>query len=481
MPSLEELQALMRSRLTAVGISVDGGVPTRRNHDRAAQSFSQRIVWAHQQRVPDSTANNICLAFTFTGVVDETALRRALLGVVERHEILRTTYHTDDDGSYYQQIHTDLPIRVQTLDLDDAPASTERLSELIAEAATEPFDLAGESSIRLTFVRLTADADGQPRLAVVIAMQHIIWDGMTLPAMARDVERFYAQAIANPDGALEIPPLSSQVADFAEWEQDRFAADDHASDTAFWEDQFRDISTTVLPYDRRPESVSERSARMDRQLSDHAESVLRSLSSELRVPPFSVFLAVYYLALRRITGQRDILIGTTVANREEVGMEALIGNFSNSIALRVGTDGATFADLVAEVRAVTDSAFGHRTFPFEHLVEVARRITGDPQAQPFDTLVLFIDQELQGPQLPGVSSTWELAHKGRALLPLAVETFMHADRTEVQISYQIDLFEPSTVERIHDNIEQVLSDATADRPLSDLLPADLVTSGGVQV
>ncbi|GAC70650.1 condensation domain-containing protein [Gordonia soli] len=465
----------MRARLSDVGIAVESGVPTRREADRAPMSFSQRQVWLHQQRVPDSTANNICLTFTYTGEVDEDALRRALLAVVRRHEILRTTYHdgAEEGGAPYQRIHTDFPPPVVTFDLRGASDPDGRLRSLIADAATEPFDLATESSLRLTFVNLPPAESGAPRLAVVVAMQHIIWDGMTLPAMARDVARFYAEAQQHPDTDPEVEELSPQFADFAEWEQDRFTNGDHGADIGFWEAQFAGgVQTASLPYDRRPGAGSEISARRDRTLSPAAESNLRALAAELRMPPFSVFLAAYYLALRRITGHREIVIGSTVANREESGMEALIGNFSNSIALRIGGEGDTFAELVTHVRKVTDAAFEHRTFPFEHIVDIARRVTGDEDAFPFDSLVLFLDQKIDGIHLPGAEMTWELADKGRVALPLTVEAFMHPDRTEVQISYQVDLFDETTVASIHEHIDDILSTATAARPYTDLVTVD---------
>ncbi|WP_245671109.1 condensation domain-containing protein [Nocardia amamiensis] len=458
MASLEDLQAAMRARLSDVGIAAAAGVATRRDRGRAPLSFAQRTVWAYQRQTPESTAHNLCLAFTFTGEVDGPALRRAFLALVRRHEVLRTTYHADPDGTPYQRIHKDLPPRVESLDLRDEPAAGARLRAVMAAAGTESFDLAAESSLRLTFVKLPPDDSGQPKTAVVMALQHIAWDGMTLPVLSRDLERAYVRAKERPGSELDFAPLSLQVADFAEWEQNRFVETDHADDIRFWERQFGGLEPLRLPYDRQPDIVSERGGRSDRTLSTAADKNLRALSTTLRTPAFSVFLAAYYLTLHRITGQRDILIGTAVANREEFGMESLIGNFSNSIALRIGADDASFADLVAHVRAVTDAAFGHRNFPYDRIAEAARQVGGP--ARPYESLVLFLEQKIDGPQLPGCTTTWELAEKGYALLPLTVEAFLHADHTDVQIAYQIDLFDEQTVTRIHEELDRVL--ATAD-------------------
>ncbi|WP_227984341.1 non-ribosomal peptide synthetase [Nocardia spumae] len=464
MRSLEDLQAAMAARLAEEGLATAAAVPVRRDPERAPLSFGQRYVWAHQQISPGSTAYNLCLALTFSGEVDTRALHVAFEALVRRHEVLRTTYHTDDDGEPYQRIHAELAPRLREVDLSaaGAEAARARVRELTETAARESFDLTAESSLRVTFARVRAT-----ELVAIVVIQHIAWDGMTLPALSRDVETFYRQART---GRVEAEPLRLQVADFAEWEADRFAADDHDEDIRFWQSRFGDeLPELALPYDRRPVAVTERGERSDKPLSERADAALRQLTAQLRTTPFSVFLSAYYLALRQMTGRADMVIGTTVANREESGMELLIGNLSNMLPLRIAAEGeVSVAELVAQVRGVITDGFGHKHFPQEGIVRAVNAATGNVGSNLFDTMVLFLHQKIDGPQLPGVVTSWELMHNGAALLPLVVETFMHVDRTDVQITYRTDLFDAATIDRLHEYIDQVLAAATADRPITEL-------------
>lgn len=476
----------MRARLAQEGLAAVPAMPVRRDPTRAALSFGQRYVWAHQQIAPDSTAYNLCLALTFEGEVVDDALRRAFLALAQRHEVLRTTYHNDEQGEPYQLIHAELPPRVCAVDLTELPAQQARreLDALVAAAAHETFDLSHESSMRLSFVRV------DPRsLVVVMVIQHIAWDGMTLPALSRDVERFYREALA---GSIRVEQPRLQVADFAEWEQDLFAEQDHAADEAFWAAQFDgEVPELPLPYNRRPATVTERGARLDRLLSPAADANLRALSGRSSATPFAVFLAAYYVALRRITGQSEIVVGTTVANREESGMELLIGNFSNMLPLRfTGARGGnsvrendstrrdsarTFGELIEHVRAVATEAFRHKHFPQEALVRAVNKATGNVGSRLFDTMVLFLHEKIEGPQLSDAVTSWQLADHGAALLPVAVEAFMHADRVDVQITYRTDLFDAATIGRLHDYIDRTLADAAVELPVHRLLvlsPAD---------
>lgn len=466
----------MQTRLEQEGLAVDTAVPARQHPTRAALSFAQRYVWAHQQVTPHSTAYNLCLAMHFEGEIVDDALRQAFLALPHRHEVLRTTYHDDERGNPYQLIHDELPPRVETLDLTGLPEeeANRRLTALMDGTAQQYLDVSHESSMRLEFVRM-----GRRRLVVVLVIHHIAWDGMAMFALSKDVERFYHQALG--DG-IAIEPLPRQVADFAEWEQENFRTHDHRAAIDFWETRFDGATTELrLPYNRRPTIVTERGSRLDRPLGAQADRNLRELSATLNATPFAVFLAAYYLALRQITGQSDVVVGTTVANREQSGMELLIGNFSNVLPLRLtGTGAETFADLVVGVRDVITETFRYKDFPREGLVHAVNRATGNVGSTLFETMVLFLHKQIEGPQIPGVVTSSELADHGAALLPISVEAFLLTERVDLQITYRTDLFDAATIERLHEYIDQMLASAAAATRIDDLLVLSASDRAAVQ-
>ena len=97
---------------------------------------------------------------------------------------------------------------------------------------------------------------------------------------------------------------------------------------------------------------------------------LQALGAENNASLFMVLVAAFKALLYRYTGQEDIVIGTPVANRNRAELEALIGFFINSLALRTDLSGdPTFLDLLARVREVTLGAYTHQELPFEKIVE----------------------------------------------------------------------------------------------------------------
>ena len=66
-----------------------------------------------------------------------------------------------------------------------------------------------------------------------------------------------------------------------------------------------------------------------------------------------VLLAVFKVLLSRYTGQRDVVVGTPIANRQQWEIEGLIGFFVNTLALRTDIERSqSFSELLGRVREV---------------------------------------------------------------------------------------------------------------------------------
>src|SRR5262249_48123410 len=86
--------------------------------------------------------------------------------------------------------------------------------------------------------------------------------------------------------------------------------------------------------------------------------------------PFMVLLAALKILLHRYSGADDILVGSTVSNRDRAELQGLVGLFVNNLVLRTrfGHSG-TFRDVLEGVRATTLDAFANQEVPFEQVVD----------------------------------------------------------------------------------------------------------------
>ncbi|HEY9315126.1 amino acid adenylation domain-containing protein [Williamsia sp.] len=475
MTSLDDLQALMSARIEAAGLEdTSAQIPQRADRHRAELSFAQRRIWMHQQLYPDSIAYNVCLCLHFTGKVDDDALVRAFEDLARHNESLRTTFH-DDGGSLYQRIHEAMPLVVDRHDLTHlgAEAAADAVQTLALTDSRTPFDLSREGPMRVTFVRTTGNA-----VTVVLTVQHIAWDGMTFAALARSVERTYRQLISE-DAAGERRTPRTQVADYADWEQARFRDLDDTEQLRFWKGQLEPSPPPLaLPTDKpAPPVLSERGSRVDRRMDPRCAHNLITVSKQLGTTPYTVFLTAYYLLLARFSDSTDVTVGTAVANRDDPGLEELIGNFGNTLALRARLRmDCSFAQTVQQVRTITEEAFAHQDYPFDRIVEQLNppRALGRPIF--FQAMLLFLTQDIEGPALPGCSTGWTRVDNHSAQLPLALEVFLRGERMDVEATYATDLFEARTITRMLDYLEELLV-TIGDRPQAPIRELMALTAG----
>lgn len=100
--------------------------------------------------------------------------------------------------------------------------------------------------------------------------------------------------------------------------------------------------------------------------------------------------------LSRLSGQDDIVIGSPIAGRPHADLEAVLGMFVNTLALRTRPAGnKTFEEFLKEVRQTALEAYEHQDYPFEELVDklgVQREMSRNPL---FDTTLVLQNMEQQ--------------------------------------------------------------------------------------
>ncbi|WP_190854214.1 non-ribosomal peptide synthetase [Actinomadura sp. RB99] len=457
---------LMRRMMAEAGLPADGRGPgAGRPAPRAAGgpaplSYAQQSMWLHHRAFPASPAYNVCLLVRMSGPLDTAALREALRGLIRRHAVLRTVY-ADGPGETAVQIVTgDDALDLPPLDRADPDARA-------AELAATPFDLRAERPVRLELLRTGPDEH-----ALVLVVHHIAWDGMTWGSISRDLSALYRAAVTGePDG---LPALDVQYADFADWEQKRPLAED---DLAYWRARLDPPPAPLdLPADRpRTAAASERGGRRARRFGDDVTEGLARLAKEENVTPYTVMLAAYSALLHRYTGSADVAVGSSVMNREHAEVERLAGNFGNTLVMRTDLSGApTFREALRRTgRTVTD-AFAHQSLPYDALVRELRPARGRGRSPFFDTMLLFLAQEIGELELPGLTTSWTHVHNGMTHFDLSLEAFVRPRGMTVEATFRRELFDDARIDALLRHLETLLRDAIADpdRPVRALALMD---------
>ncbi|MEV4616041.1 amino acid adenylation domain-containing protein [Kitasatospora sp. NPDC049258] len=455
------LRGLTKKRQDGIApVPRDGALPL---------SFAQHRMWVLDQLRPGGTEYLMPLLLRLPGPLDPDALRRALDGLVARHEVLRTRYPAVDDEPVLL-IDEPGPIALTTVDLRDAdPEQAERrLAELVDQDGRRPFDLGSEHPVRALLVRL-----GDGAHALLLTLHHIASDGWSEGVLLGELDRLYQAFAAGRPAPLE--PVTVQYADFAGWQRERLSGDRLAAQLAHWRTALADLTPLALPTDR-PRGPVRDAAGAVATFTVPAELVgpLVELGRTEGATPFMVFLAAFQLLLGRSCGQSDVVVGTPVAGRERAETHGMVGLFANTVALRTDLSGdPSFVELLARARETALEAFTHQETPFERLVdELAPE--RDPSRSPIFQVVFQLAAHT--PAEPGALRARQQPVDWRTAkfdLGLALATTADGAITG-QLEYATALFDEATIHRTIEHYLRLLADIVADpgKPVDrlELLP-----------
>jgi hypothetical protein len=393
------------------------------------------------------------------GPLDDAALEDALATVVRRHESLRTVLRTVDD-SPVQVVLDDRPFRLERVDLTEADeAAREREGlELLRKNARRPFDLADDLMLRATLVRLAAEDH-----LLQLEEHHIAFDGWSDGLLFEEVAELYVARLDGRDP--QLPDLPIQYADFAAWQRERLQGERLDTLLDYWHAQLAGAPAILrLPTDRpRPAVQTFEGVHLPLALEGGLGAAARQRAREEGVTPFILLLASFAVLLYRLSGQDDVVIGSPIANRDQLELERLIGFFSNTLALRARLGGnPTFREAVARVRETALGAYAHQDLPFERIVE-AIRPDRDATANPlFQANFRVQTGEPPRLSLKGTEVEPVPLDVGFARFDLAIELHLLDDRIEGYLEYNVGLFEPATAERFAQTYCRLLDQVLAN-------------------
>ncbi|HSO33700.1 MAG TPA: amino acid adenylation domain-containing protein, partial [Labilithrix sp.] len=443
----ERLVARSGVRQTAVEIPrVDRSRP-------APVSFAQSRLWFLDQYEREAATYNVPATMRLQGVVDADVLERVLKELVARHEALRTTF-VASDGDPLQVIHPAMPVALQRL----AVVTEDEAKQAVEREVHTPFDLAKGPLVRMTLVSLREDLH-----LLVLNIHHIATDGWSTGILVSELTQLYeafAQGKPSP-----LPPPALDYVDFAAWQRTWLAGDTLGHELKFWKQELAGAEAALeLPTDfPRPATRANKGATVRFQLSEGVANGLRAICRREGVTPFMVVLAAYQAVLARWSGQRDIVVGTPIANRTTEELESIVGFFVNTLPMRSVIEPETsFAALVRRVKQSALSAYAHQHLPFEKLVEdlkVPRDLSRTPVFQ-----VFFAMQNMALGQvaLPNVVVTDEPARFNVSKFDLWLTVFEERDVFQGALNYDVALFERSTAERFVGHFLTLLEGALAE-------------------
>ncbi|NWE79930.1 condensation domain-containing protein, partial [Pseudomonas yamanorum] len=427
------------ARLPILPASETGALP---------MSYAQQRQWFLWQLEPRSSAYNISSAIRLQGPLDAHVLARSVDHVVARHASLRTVFF-EDNGQALQRV---LPADSARVVVDNpalgAATPGQAIDQCLAVEAAWVFDLTQGPLMRVRLLNLGPDDH-----LLVVTVHHIITDGWSMGIMVQELLEYYRADLAGE--VADLPALSIQYLDYAQWQRQWLEAGERERQLAYWQRQLAgEQSVLALPLDHvRPAVQSYGGASLDFSVPPALTERLRALAQHQDVSLFMLLLGAFQVLLFRYSGQTDIRVGVPVANRNRLETERLIGFFVNTQVFKADLDGTRgFDSFLQDVRRIAQEAQDHQDLPFEQLVQALhpeRSLSHSPLFQ-----VMYNHQQgsagagaqvgdlhVQAVPRPQVSSQFDLT------LDVS-EPVDPGQGLAATFTYATDLFEAASVERL---------------------------------
>ncbi|MGH8549971.1 MAG: amino acid adenylation domain-containing protein, partial [Methylococcales bacterium] len=333
-------------------------------NDGPQLSYPQLAIWTVHQIEPHSIAYNLHVAFRLSGPLVADRLRQAFLPLMERHPVLRTTYRSNGEKTWTNEVplaDVSDPVSV----VDASQWTPDRLQEDITRRGSQARDLATGPIFQAVIY-----CNGPNRHTILLCGHHIAVDLWSLLILLREWRAGY-EALANGT-FVETPPLRSDYRQFLIWQRCYLQSARAEQDWLYWQDRLSGpLPMLALPADRpRPTVPNYRGRSEAIRLGREATAWLKALGLSQGATLFMTLLAAYKVLLYRYTGQQDLIVGAPGSGRAVADFAPVVGNFVNPIAVRTRPSAAlSFSSYLRQVRDTVLGALEHQDFPFGLIID----------------------------------------------------------------------------------------------------------------
>jgi len=417
-------------------------------------SPQQKHLWSLQQSGRSLPYNAQC-AILIEGNLDLAVLETALQKLIDRHEILRTSFHCGPGMAVpLQTVGATVMPSIADYNLSGSdPAQQESAVEtLYREAGELAFDFDKGPLFRLSLITLSRD-----RHILLVTLSALCADAASLNNLVWELSRCYSACLTSTE--LSDDPL--QYADAAEWQNDLLESEDTESARKYW--RARNFSTAAgphLPFEQRPcDNSSFHPHFITSPLSADLTAAIRAVARKYDTPPSIFFLACWQTLLWRLTGQADFAIGMACDGRTYEGLQEAVGLFGKTLPLLCHLEGRLrFDALLKHIdEAVHEAIAWQEYFSWAQIAE-AQPDAGSPP--PFLSVGFEFTQEQVKYSAAGVSFSIQKRHACSDRFALKLSCVQNGEALVTEFHYDSNSFRAEDIARLHREFQTLLESVT---------------------
>ncbi|PET59640.1 hypothetical protein CN536_14395 [Bacillus cereus] len=409
-------------------------VEIKNEKKQRCSSAQKRLLYMNQKLNSNDSHFNEYYVFEIKGSIIAEKLEEALHLVIERHSPLNTKYSIINGEFWQSKIEDDVRINVEEIS-DPKMLDTRIMSEI-----NKGFDLLNERSIRCTLFKQ------QGKFTCVITIHHIAFDGISEGIFFSELNEVYRSLLLNESPSFE--PVSNSYYSYCTDEESWLKTPEYESSLAYWKETLNKAPHVhSIPLDHRREKTPKYcGSRHITKLSTESISRLKWVCQENNTTLFSGFYAILCLAIEKYSFEKEICIGTPVANRNTAEYSNLIGFFVNTVPLFVDLNQAeTFQEVLEKCSNVILGSLKHQRTPLTDIIGVLD-IDRDTSYSPLlQTLFVYEEEQDELLNITGCTIEKKDYYNNRTQFDLTFLVRQKNDVFELVIEYDNNLFEESSI------------------------------------
>jgi amino acid adenylation domain-containing protein len=386
-PTVARLAEKIQAELS-VGAPASDAPIVSKGQSKAPLSIMQERLWFLEQLHPGRVVYNTPSAHRLRGRLDVATFGRAFAEMVRHQPSLRTSILVENSAAF-QLINDNVSLTLTPEDLSSVAEGLREtaLMERLNTLTNEPFDLTRPPLFRARLFKLSAEEH-----VLLFVPHHMIWDGWSFDLFYEELAQVYEAFLAGRPSPLKPLPIS--YGDFSAWHRQWLEGPDFAKQIGFWRERLADVAeVSELPADkpRRP-GMSGEGATEWIKIDKATTEALRELSRRADTTLFMTLLTIYYVLLARVSGRRNLVVGTPVRGRNLPEVERVMGYFTNLLPLHLTVDrNESFIDLLKRVKATVLDSFANPDVPLESLMRELTVQRGEGGSLLYQALFSFQD------------------------------------------------------------------------------------------
>ena len=392
-----------------------------------------------------SLAYNMPRVIKLEGGLNNEKLVWVFNKLIERHEIFRTSFEMIN-GEPAQVIADEVNPEIEYFQAKEAEVRP------IMEKLIRPFDLQKAPLLRVGVVEINPQVH-----FLMVDIHHIIMDGTSYGILIKEFAALYSNET--------LPPQKLQYKDYTAWQQGEARADEIKKQNNFWVQEFSDgIPTLELPTDfTRPLVQSHEGSTIDFNINTEETRKLKSIAEAEGATLYMALLTVYNIMLAKLSGQDDIVVGTSIASRNHDDLKNILGLFLDTLPLRnYPKPDISFKNFLKEIKSKTLRCFDNHAYDYEAVanqLNIKRNVSHNAF---FDVMFMVQNHERSELIIPGLMLQ-SYSRKGmESKFDLTLTATEYDGQIFLSLEYCTRLFRRETIERFIVYFKKILSTILSD-------------------